>query len=300
VKALILAGGFATRLHPLTLHRPKPLLPIAGKPILQFILEDPGLPDRPILTTNRQFEPHFEAWLAETGFDVDLLVEPVLSEDEKLGSIGAIAHAIRERQIDDDLLVIAGDNLFGFPLGAMLASYRGHPLIALHDKKTEDAVRNRYGVAVVEEGRIIEFQEKPEEPRSTLASTACYIYPRSGLALVDRFRDQAPDGHDAPGFFNAWLLAEHEIQLDAFINTHYWFDVGDRTSYIEAVQHFCAGDSWIDSSSEVLESSLRDTVVLSQANIRGCDLSGCIIAEHCCLLNETLRDTVVTNVSRPC
>ena len=131
MKSLILAGGFATRLHPLTLDRPKPLLPIAGKPIVQFILEDPALPDRPILTTNRQFAPHFEKWLAETGFDVDLLVEPVVSEHEKLGSIGAIAHAIRERKINEDLLVIAGDNVFGFPLQSLLDLFQGNPLLSL-------------------------------------------------------------------------------------------------------------------------------------------------------------------------
>ena len=298
MRALILAGGFATRLHPLTLNRPKPLLPVVGKPILQYILEDPGLPDRPILTTNRQFAVHFEKWLAGTNFEVDLLVEPAASENEKLGSIGAIAHAIRERALDDDLLVIAGDNLFGFKLQDLIDAYDGNPLIALHDKGTTEAVKNRYGVAILSDGGIIEFQEKPDRPRSTLASTACYVYPRAALPLFSVFRHQSEEGRDAPGHFNAWLLDAQSLPIDAYVLDCYWFDVGDRESYIAAVQHLGSRNTWIDPTSSVQDSTLNDTIVLAGSRIKNCTLLGCVVGENCELSGLRLHKEMIKDGTR--
>jgi glucose-1-phosphate thymidylyltransferase len=293
LKALILAGGFATRLYPLTLNRPKPLLPILGKPILEHILEDPGLPNRPILTTNAQFAPQFSKWLTENCYDVDLLVEPVVSEGEEIGSIGAIAHAIRERKIDEDLIIIAGGNLFGFPLHYLRDAYTGNTFVALHDMRDAKAVREKHAVAVVEARRITEFQEKPEVPRSTLASTACSVYPKSVLPLFDAFCSQRNGGKDTLGCFNAWLIEARKLRIDAFMHDHYWFDISDRASYITAAQHFCSEDSWIDSSSTVQDSALNDTIVLAGSNINHCSLRGCIIGENCNLADLAIENEVI-------
>ncbi len=155
-----------------------------------------------------------------------------------MGTVGAIHFLIEKLGIEEDILVLGGDNIFEFPLENLLSAYRGRPLIALYDVKDLERVRGRYGVAIVEDDRIVEFQEKPQEPRSTLASTACYIYPKEILPLIAKFLQTARAGEDAPGYFNAWLLKEAGVTIDAFTFDSGWYDIGDRTSYIEANQRY--------------------------------------------------------------
>ena len=111
MKGIILAGGYARRLWPITLDRPKPLLPVAGKPILDYIMDRYPLPDPPILSTNRRFAADFSSWAEARGHRLQLVVEETRSEEEKLGSIGALAWLIETLGLDEGLLGIGGDNL---------------------------------------------------------------------------------------------------------------------------------------------------------------------------------------------
>jgi glucose-1-phosphate thymidylyltransferase len=293
MKAVVLAGGFGTRLRPITLSRPKALLPIAGEPILHHILADPGLPRRPLLVVNRRFAGHFERWLATTSFNVDLLIEPSEREEGKLGSIGALLYAAEQRDLDEDLLVIGGDNVLGFSVSDMLRAYRGAPLIALYDARDVGLVAGRYGVGIVRGRRIIDFEEKPEHPRSALASAACYIYPASCVPLLNEFHAAGAQRPDAPGHFNAWLLHARHEQVDAFVFSSYWYDIGDRASYLQANLHVSGRDNWIAPNTTVVESRISNSIVLDGGRIERCRLDGCVIGADCQLRHISLTDELV-------
>ncbi len=293
MRTILLAGGYGTRLHPITSKRPKPLLPLAGKAIIDYILDDPALPGTPIISTNRRFADAFSHWEETTGRHVELVVEETRCEQEKLGTIGALAFVLDRCAVDDDVLVIAGDNYFGFAIESFLKSYRGNPLIALHEMESLDAVRDRYGVVLVHDGRITGFQEKPRQPKSTLASTACYIYPRSTLDLLRTYLATAPTGKDAPGYFNEWCLEEQGMTMDPFIFHAPWFDIGDRDSYLAANRHLMDGAAWIGPGVEADSAHIQDSILLGQTMVSRSSITGCVIDTDCRLENVVLEDCLV-------
>ena len=238
MKAVILAGGFAKRMWPLTRDRPKVLLPLAGRPMLEHVLEKveqlEGI-DRIFITTNSKFEAQFREWLSGfgSGKGVEIVVEPPVREEEKLGSIGALRNIIESENLDDDLLIIGGDNLFGFSLADFVDYYRekGGPVFALYDMGDPERVRGRFGVPVLGHGnRIVGFQEKPQEPRSTFVSTAVYLLPRSVLPMVSEYLDSG-NNPDAFGFFIAWL--HKRLDVFGFVSREKWFDIGSSVALRE-------------------------------------------------------------------
>lgn len=293
MKTVILAGGYARRLWPITWDRPKPLLPVAGKPILDYIMEQYPLPEPPILSVNQRFLGQFTAWAK--GRSVELVVEESRSEEEKLGSVGALAFLI-DRLGSDDLLVIGGDNLFLFDLNAFIGSFGGQTLVALHDLGDPAQARRKYGVAVVKGDRVVEFQEKPEAPKSSLASTACYLFPRHVLPLIKEFLGLALRGQDATGYFLRWLLEQEPI--DAFVFREDWFDIGDREAYIQANLRFQGGEAWVHPEADVRDSQVERSVILGPCRIEGSHLDGCVVDEGTELVGVELRDTLVGRGTR--
>jgi len=298
MRTIVLAGGFATRLLPITAERPKPLLPVAGKPIIDYLLEHEHLPQPVVVSTNERFASQFEEWRKKGNRDVALIVEGTRSEKEKLGTVGAIGYVIEQCAIDDDVLVIAGDNLFGFEIAEFVSQYRGRVLIALHDLKDPDLVRGRYGVAIVENGVVTGFQEKPQTPQSTLASTACYIYPRDVLPYFAKFYSQSSSGRDAPGYFNEWGLTEHGWTIDAFVSESHWFDVGDRASYLTANRFYGKQDTWRSSEVSIDGSYVENCILLGNSRIYGCSLRGCIVDTDCQLTDLELHDCLIGRGTR--
>ncbi len=298
MKTIILAGGYATRLQPITTDRPKPLLPVAGVPIIDHILSHGPFPGRPVVSTNRRFLSQFVRWQTESDWQIDLVVEDTVSEDQKLGTVGAIAYLIERLNIDEDILVVGGDNLFGFEIDDLLSTYKGHPLIALFDLRDVEKVRNKYGVVVVKDGKIVYFQEKPAQPDSTLASTACYVYPKNILPLFGDFSRTAKKGQDAPGYFNEWLLQQKGQQIDPFIFDSDWHDIGDRASYIEANQRYGNCDTWRAKGVVVKDSKVTDSVILDNTSIYQSSISGCVIDRDCELVDVRLDDCLVGEKTR--
>lgn len=290
MKTIILAGGYAKRLWPLTLERPKPLLPVAGRPIIERLLDK--LPGRPIISINRRFAPQFERWAAGYPREVELIIEETQSEEEKLGAVGALAFLAKELKLREEVLVLAGDNIFGFDLGGFIAAYRGRPLLALYDIGDHDKVRERYGVALVKGNKIIGFQEKPLQPRSTLVSIACYIYPPEVFSLIERFLAQARKGRDAPGFFNEWLL-EQGAELEGFAFRERWFDIGDRASYIQANIALSGKDLWLGRGVVIDGSTVRRSVIFDDVRIEGSLIEDCVIDSGCELRNVELRECLI-------
>jgi len=293
MKTIILAGGYATRLHPITASRAKPLLPVVGRPIIDYILDHYPFSDRPILSTNRCFASQFERWIADSGREVELVVEKTACEAEKLGTIGAIHFLIQKLEIEEDILVIGGDNIFEFSIESFLAAYRERPLIALYDLKDLDRVRGRYGAAIVEGEQIIDFQEKPQHPASTLVSTACYVYPQAILPLIGEFLRETESGKDAPGYFNAWLVKERGIGVDAFTFDTGWYDIGDRVSYIEANQHYARRDTVTGENVTIERSTVRNSVIFDDVVIEDSSIVGCVVDQGCSLGGVTLEDCLV-------
>lgn len=296
MKGVILAGGYARRLWPITLDRPKPLLPVAGKPILDYIMDRYPLPDPPILSTNRRFAADFSTWAEDRGHRIELVVEETRAEEEKLGSIGALAYLIETLNLDEDLLVIGGDNLLLFDLAAFVEAFQGDTQVALYDLGRPEAARRRYGVAVVEGDRVVEFQEKPDRPRSSLASTACYLFPRRVLPLLREFLGEAQQGKDAPGYFLSWLLARETIR--AFVFQEGWFDIGGREAYIAANLHFTHGKPWIHLEARVVDSQIERSVILGPCTIEGSVIRECVVDEGVELSGVELTRTLVGRGSR--
>jgi glucose-1-phosphate thymidylyltransferase len=229
LKALILAAGYATRLRPLTDTVPKQLLPVGGRPMVDWILDKirDTRCDEIHLVANHRFADEFRRWAPD---DVTVHDDGTTSNEDRLGAIGDIQFV----GIDDDLLAIAGDNLFDFSLRdyvAFWASKDGASCVAVHDVGDRELAK-QYGVIDVDEAdRVTSFVEKPTDPPSTLAATATYLFTRRHVALVDTYlRDGNPP--DQPGNFVAWLQAREPVYAYRFAGG--WWDIGDRAQLLEA------------------------------------------------------------------
>ncbi|MBI5061095.1 MAG: nucleotidyltransferase family protein [Candidatus Aenigmarchaeota archaeon] len=245
MKCIILAGGYAKRLWPLTNYTPKPLLDINGKPIINIILEKINKVheiDEVFVSTNKKFEAPFRDWIKEnhtSGKKMKLILEPTIEESGKFGTIAGISYAIESENIEDDCIVIAGDNLFDFELSDFIAFYekKRAPVFAVFDIK-DFWKAQLYGIVSIDgNNRIVDFVEKPEKAPSTLASTACYIFPKETLHL---FKAYIKDGgrKDSPGFFIAWLSKKQPVYAYTFKG--HWFDIGDFES-LEKAREFMKG-----------------------------------------------------------
>ena len=231
IKALILAAGYATRLHPLTENQPKPLLKVAGVPIVEHILkklETQEKIDEIFIVTNNKFYGHFNVWLMDFNASkkVKIINDGTVSNEDRLGAVGDINYVLKEEHINDDLLVIAGDNLFGFSLSHFINQFniKKNSIVALHDLKDKDKVKNKFGVAILNQdsSQVIDFEEKPSEPKSTLAATACYVFHKEDLKLVERAVERGKA--DNPGDLVKFLVKESEVQ--GYVFEDHWFDVG--------------------------------------------------------------------------
>jgi len=222
MKCLILAGGFGTRLYPLTINRAKALLGYKGKPIISHIVDKIPQNIDIMVNTNKKFEADFHQWQRTINRKVEILVEEVLSEDQKLGAVGSLNFWIENKPIVEDLLVIAGDNYFEFDLAQFIARYDGkHTLVAVYDIGDKGKA-SQFGVVQLDGHRIAEFQEKPAEPQSSLVATACYIFPQRIFPLLRQYCQRGK--RDNLGSFIAYLIDKDEVHAYTF--TESWIDIG--------------------------------------------------------------------------
>ena len=237
MKVLILAAGYATRLSPWTLANPKPLLKVGGEPILDRILDKvaqvKGVSEAYIVVNNKFFE-NFKSWLEGSAHrgKPSLINDGTDSNETRLGAMKDIELVIDQKAIDDDLLVIAADNLFDFDLASFLAftqKHRDGAAVALYDIKDLDAAK-RYGVVKIDEdSRVVNFQEKPPKPESTLVSTGVYYFPKDTLASIKEYNTKPGLNLDAPGYYISWLAAMNKVY--GFTFREPWYDIGDIETY---------------------------------------------------------------------
>ena len=240
MKSIILAAGYATRLRPLTEHTAKPLLPIAGRPMIDHICDkivEVEEVDQIHVVTNHRFADGFAAWAAARGGPVPISVldDGTSSNEDRLGAIGDIQFTIERGGLaGDDLLVIAGDNLFDFSLADYVQFWRGKPdgsAIALYRCPDPELIRQYSIVELDASDRVISFVEKPANPTTDLVAIATYLYRREHVPLVAQY---LADGNskDQPGNLVAWLHRRMPVYGYRFAGE--WMDIGDRGQLLTA------------------------------------------------------------------
>ena len=239
--AIILAAGYATRLHPLTKDKPKPLLDVAGKPIIEHIMEKLGQIgdlDKIFIVTNDRFEKHFSEWLKD--FDakkpVEIINDRTSSNDDRLGALGDIHFAVTNKEIDDDIIAIAGDNLFELSLTDVYNFFkkRKSNVIVLHDVKDLELAKH-YGIVEVSDELVVNFEEKPISPKSTLASTGIYMFPKKTIELIKKYIAQG-NNPDKTGNFIEWLHKREKVY--SYITDKKWYDIGNLEQLEKANKHY--------------------------------------------------------------
>lgn len=242
MKGIILAAGYATRLYPLTLNMPKALLTIGEKPIINYIIEkmeEVSALDMVYVVTNHKFAGQFEKWAEENSFrlPVSVLDDGTETEETRKGAIGDIWFTIKENCIDDELLVIAGDNFFTFDLKKYFEFYREKATDCVCVKAFEDSsALSQYGIALLDEnGRVIDIEEKPEKPKSNNVVYAAYMYTRETAALFEKYLKEG-NKPDAPGYFVQWLYERKPVYAYEFKEECY--DIGTVKSLEEVRRIF--------------------------------------------------------------
>jgi glucose-1-phosphate thymidylyltransferase len=241
MNVLILAAGYATRLYPLTLNKAKPLLEVAGKPMIEWVLDNlapvPGV-DCVYVVTNNKFAADFQAWADAYGkgrpkMRFKIVNDGSTSDSDKLGAIGDIHLVItKENLAGDDLIVVAGDNLFSQSLEGFAIEARKHPAaLATYDVGDLEAIKKYNNIETDAEGRVIQFEEKPAHPRSTITGIALYYYSKE---VVPMFGQYIAEGNnpDQPGRFVQWLYKLKPVYTYLISGT--WFDIGSKETLEEA------------------------------------------------------------------
>ena len=241
MKALILAAGYATRLRPLTENRAKPLLPVGGRPMVDWTLDKIAeVPDveEIHLVTNGRFAGDFSEWAR--GRAVLVHDDETQSNEDRLGAIGDIVFvADRQEWEGEDVLVVAGDNLFDFSLAEYVDWWKTKDgsAIAVYEQPNPELVSQYSVVELDADDRVVSFVEKPEKPESNLTAIATYVYHRAHLALLRAYIAEGKSP-DQPGHFIAWLHTRAPVYGYRFGGE--WLDIGDRTQLLEADNRYRA------------------------------------------------------------
>ena len=249
MKLIILGAGYATRLYPLTLNQPKPLLPVAGKPMIEHVLDN-LTPieeiDHVYVVTNAKFADHFQRWAdgyraTKGGADFTIINDKSTDDSNKLGAIGDLNLVLEAAGIDDDVIVVAGDNLFSHGLKEFgeFCREKGAPVLAVYDVGDLDEIKKYNAIEVGEDGRITFFEEKPAEPKSTLTGIALYFYPRSALPLIKQYIAEG-NNPDQPGRLVQWMY--QRTPFYTWKVPGLWYDVGSKETLEEANRIFARPD----------------------------------------------------------
>ena len=245
MKVIVLGAGYATRLYPLTLNQPKPLLPVAGKPMIEHVLDNLK-PIKDIdhiyIVTNDKFAEHFQRWAdayqtLHSGPPITIINDLSTDDSNKLGAIGDMNLVLTQAQIDDDIIVVAGDNLFSDSLedfGEFIRAIHA-PVLGVYDVGNLEEIRKYNAIEIDEHDRITFFEEKPAQPKSTLTGIALYYYPKDTLPLIRQYLEEGNNA-DQPGRLVQWLYPR--IQFYIWRVPGIWYDVGSKETLEEANKIF--------------------------------------------------------------
>jgi glucose-1-phosphate thymidylyltransferase len=245
MKILILAAGYATRLYPLTLTRPKPLLDVAGKPMIEHVLDNitpiPGI-DRVYVVTNAKFAGPFQEWAdqyraTKSKLNFTIINDASTDDSNKLGAIGDLNLVLSREKIDDDLIVVAGDNLFSQSVEefGQFCRSKNAPVLAVYDVGNLEEIKKYNAITMDAEGRITFFEEKPKQPQSTVTGIALYFYPKASLPLIQQYVAEG-NNPDQPGRLVQWMYPRTPFYTWRVPGL--WFDIGSKETLEEANRIF--------------------------------------------------------------
>ena len=248
MKVLILAAGYATRLYPLTLTQPKPLLPVAEKPMIEYVLDNIapiGGIDRVYVVTNAKFAGQFQTWsehyrATKSKLAFTIVNDRSTDDSNKLGAIGDMHLVLTQEKVDDDLIVVAGDNLFSQSLEGFgaLCREKKTPVLAVYDVGSLEEIKKYNSISLDAAGQITFFEEKPKTPASTLTGIALYYYPKSVLPMIHQYIAEK-NNPDQPGRLVQWMYERTPVYTWRVPGI--WFDIGSKESLEEANRIFSQG-----------------------------------------------------------
>ena len=245
MKVIILAAGYATRLYPLTLTRPKPLLAVAGKPMIDHVLDNlapiEGI-DRIYIVTNAKFAHQFQDWADRYGatkanLNFTIIDDGSTDESNKLGALGDLHLVLTREKVNDDIIVVAGDNLFSERLDAFgrFCQEKNAPVLAVYDVGNLEEIKNYNSITLDAAGQITFFEEKPKKPTSTITGIALYYYPKATLPLIKQYIAEG-NNPDQPGRLVQWLYSRTPVYTWRVPGM--WYDIGSKEALEEANRVF--------------------------------------------------------------
>jgi len=294
--AIVLAGGYATRLWPVTRNRPKMFLPIGQRTIVDRVLaqlEGDDRIDDVYVSTNERFAEDFRTHLEEQSYDKPTLsVEDTTEEDEKFGVIGALDQLVEREGLDQDTVVIAGDNLISFDVSEFIDFFerKESPTLAAYDVGSKEKASS-YGLVDLDGDEVVDFQEKPDNPPSTLVSIACYAFPAETLGLLGEYLESG-NNPDEPGWFIQWL--QNRETVSAFTFDGAWFDVGTPQGYLDAVSWYLGGGTFIHESAELRDVELGQNVhIMADVELQNVSIKNAVVFPETELSDTQVKDSII-------
>jgi glucose-1-phosphate thymidylyltransferase len=228
MKCTILAGGFGTRLYPLTTNKAKAQLEYKGQPLLTHIVNKVPRGIDIFVSCSKNFEAAFRQWQKGTDRQAEICVEDVSTEGQKKGAIGSLNFWIGSKNITENLLVIAGDNYFEFDLSKFIAAFNGKDTLVAVCDIGDKSKATGFGVVELKGYKIVRFEEKPKQPESSLIATAIYVLPTRIFPLLSRYCSEGKT--DDLGSFIAYLVDKDEVHAYTF--TEVWLDIGSEIKVV--------------------------------------------------------------------
>ena len=239
-QVIILAAGYATRLYPLTLSCPKPLLEVAGRPMIEHVLDNlSGIKSvkKVHIVSNNKFFPNFSEWLENYKNQkqkerIVLINDGSVNESDKLGAIGNLHFVIERERITDNIVVVAGDNLFNHNLDDFLlhGEKNNSPVLGMYDVGSLEEAKRFGCISVNKHGQITAFEEKPKQPKSSLIGIALYYYPKNILPLIAQYITEG-NNPDQPGRLVEWLYSK--VPFHTWKIRGPWYDIGTKETLKE-------------------------------------------------------------------
>ncbi|NMC57901.1 MAG: NDP-sugar synthase [Candidatus Methanofastidiosa archaeon] len=293
---LVLAGGFAKRMSPLAYS--KPLLPIGPSPCIQHVCEKINEIEsitKVYITTADFFKEDYESWLDSINFNskYELVFEKSKSDKEKPGALKSICQFVSSKKINEDILIVAGDNYFDFSLQPIIKAYEKESLltVGLYDLENFELIKKYSSVVLDSKNKIIKFEEKPKNPNSTLISMACYIYPKTFLEHLDKATKSGIV--DSPGRIIEYALKE-EVKICGVKLDGNWIDIGDLFSYLKANAQELKGEKYIDTSSKVENCKIGKNVYIGKGcTIKNCEIDNSVILQGCTINSSKIVNSII-------